>query len=217
MRRASGALPVVLIVVLPVAAIVAIAVFAVVILTQPQAGDGQSTSGTGQVQEQPAGDDQPPADRSEAAVRAAATDYFDLYVAGDYGGSWDRTAAASRELVSREDYIRVHQLCQPLVQGIRFEIKTITLNGDLARLNVTRLIAAFTYEMVYENDQWRMMLSTDAQVEYRGKTVEQVAEARHAKRICKGDPPPQFSPSPLPSYNPQPSGAVVSPLSLPGT
>lgn len=216
--RTSG-LTAALIVILPIAAIAAVAVVVLALLSPP----GPETGGAPAAGQAETGlaaedEDQPAAPRTEQAVRDAAATYFDRYAAGDYAGSWDLWSAEAQSVVSREVYARTFELCRPIAENVRFEVGSVVMNGDRATVTVTRLIAAFSYEFRYEEGRWRIHPPAEILNEYRGKTAEQVADARHQKRLCQGDPAPVFSPPPAPSpYSPPPlPGAEITPLPLPG-
>lgn len=135
--------------------------------------DDQPDTGGGQVQE-----------RTEAAVRQAAQDLFDSYAAGNYGAFWDGWTRDAQALISRDDYVRLFDLCKPIAQGIRFDIKRVTVEGDTARVEVTRLIGAFTYDMRFEDGRWKYIPDAQAQADYKTKSIDQIAADKRAARAC---------------------------------
>jgi hypothetical protein len=123
--------------------------------------------------------------RTEAAVRAAATEEFDSYAAGDYGATWDLYYAPAKKAISRADYMRFFKLCPDLAGGVRFQIEKITMDSDHeAHVRVTRLIAVLTYQFVYESGHWRFVPTAESMRDYHTKTVEQVANERRAQGGC---------------------------------
>lgn len=80
--------------------------------------------------------------RTEAAVRAAATEEFDSYASGDYGATWDLYYAPAKKAISRADYMRALKLCPDPSRGIRFSIEKITMDSDHeAHVRVSRAFA----------------------------------------------------------------------------
>ncbi|GII79079.1 hypothetical protein Sru01_40610 [Sphaerisporangium rufum] len=136
-------------------------------------------------------DDGEPQPDTEAGARAAAQTLFDSYAAGDHGAFWDGWSSDAHNLISRGDYVRLFELCKPVAQGIRYAVQSATVQGDTAKVQVTRLIAAFTYDFRYENGRWRFVPEAETQAEYRSKTVEQmVAEKQAAGTCANGSTPP---------------------------
>lgn len=126
-----------------------------------------------------------PEPHTEAAVRAAATEEFDSYASGDYGGAWDLFYAPAKRLISRDKYAHFFDLCPDLGNGIRFNIEKITMDGrDRARVRATRLIAVLAYEFVYENGHWRFVPTAESMRDFRTKTVEQTAREHRAAGAC---------------------------------
>lgn len=161
------------------AAVIAVAVVAVVLVMNP--GSGANSGGLPNTSKRAAGEEQP---RTEAGARAAAQTAFDLYSAGDYGGFWDSWSAASQGLISRDDYVRLFDLCKPIAQGLRFEIANVTVSGDTANVAVTRLIGSFTFQFHYEDGRWRYIPDQQALADYRAKSVEQMAAEKQAAQAC---------------------------------
>ncbi|MFF4773245.1 hypothetical protein ACFY05_10340 [Microtetraspora fusca] len=123
-------------------------------------------------------------ERTEAGVRRAAQTTLDFYSSGAYGEFWDSWTADARKLIARDDYLRMFELCKPIAENLGFEIKGVTLDGDVADVQVTRLLAAFTYRFRYEGGRWRYIPDQQAQTDYTSKTVEQMASERRASRGC---------------------------------
>jgi len=122
--------------------------------------------------------------RTEFGARQAANAALDSYAAGNYGIFWDSWTKESQKIISRADYERLFQLCKPPAEGLRFTINRVDVEGDTARVEVTRLIATFTYTLRYENGQWRFVLPDGTRAEYQGRTVEQIAQERRASGRC---------------------------------
>ncbi|MBO3750520.1 hypothetical protein J5X84_30970 [Streptosporangiaceae bacterium NEAU-GS5] len=150
-----------------------VAALAVVAIALVSPGPGRSVS-TGDVEEP----------RTVTGARTAAQAIFDKYTSGDYGGFWDSWSSASQELISREDYLRLFQLCTPLAVGLRFEIAGVTVSGDAARVAVNRMFASTTYQFLYEDGRWRYTPDEQTRADYRSKTVEQMTSERQAAQGC---------------------------------
>lgn len=119
------------------------------------------------------------------AAKAAAQKEFDLFAAGDWGGTWDLWTSAGKAAISRDEYIRLHTECQT-ISGVTFEITNVRLEGaDKATVTYKRLIAAGTGTMVYEDGAWRWQPQPDDMKDY-AKGVDAVLKERRAAGSCKG-------------------------------
>lgn len=148
--------------------------------------------GSGQPQELelrqgPASVDLPAQEQTDAGARAAAQQAFDLYSAGSYGPFWDRWSAGSQALVSRDDYLTLHEQCAQPAENLRFTVNSATVTGTTAKVQANRLIAAFTVDFVYEGEVWRYVLPADQQQEHRLKNVDQIVRERKASNLCGKD------------------------------
>ncbi|MGI5485762.1 hypothetical protein [Microtetraspora malaysiensis] len=123
-------------------------------------------------------------ERTEAGVRQAAQTTLDFYSSGAYGQFWDSWTADAQKLIARDDYLRMFELCKPIAENLRFEIKGVTLNSDVADVQVAQLLAEFTYQFRYEGGRWRYIPEQQAQTDYTSKTVDQMAADRRASRGC---------------------------------
>lgn len=122
---------------------------------------------------------------TEAAVRAAANEEFDSYASGDYGGAWDMFYAPAKKLISRDNYLRLFELCPSAGQGLRFTIEKITMDGaDEARVRTNRAVYLATYQFRYEDGHWRFVPTADNMRDYRTKTVQQMVSERRAQGAC---------------------------------
>ncbi|WP_436759318.1 DUF4352 domain-containing protein [Streptosporangium sp. V21-05] len=155
--------------------------------------------------------DLPAQEQNEAGARAAAQQIFDLYAAGSYGKFWDHWAPQSQALVSRDDYVDMFEQCPQIARNLRFTITSVTVNGDAAQVQANRLIAAFTFDFLYEGQAWRYVLPADQQKEYQSKTVEQIVQERRTSRLCGGQDAPQLTPQPAPTSTPPPAAQEQAP------
>lgn len=167
------------------AAVIAVCITALVIVLRPPSDESSDDRANLVVErtDQDGNGQEPQQDRTEAAVRKAAQDAFDSYAAGNYGAFWDSWTSEAQALISRDDYLRLFELCKPQAEGLRFEIKQVTVDDDVANVEVARLIAAFTYQFRYENGRWRYVPDAQAQADYR-KPIEQLASEKRAAGAC---------------------------------
>lgn len=124
--------------------------------------------------------------RTEDGVRAAATEEFDSYAAGDYGEAWDVWYAPAKKLISRTAYVHLLALCPDPAAGARLNIEKVTMEGGggAARVRASRLIAVLSYRFVYEAGHWRFVPTADNMRNYRTKTVQQITAERRAEGGC---------------------------------
>lgn len=124
--------------------------------------------------------------RTEAAVRAAATEEFDSYAAGDYGAAWDAWSVAGKKAISRANYQKLFRLCPEVAQGVRFEIQKVTMDSDHeAHVRVSRMgIAVMAYQFVYEGGHWRFVPTAESMSDYHTKTVKQITQERRSQGGC---------------------------------
>ncbi|GII88290.1 hypothetical protein Ssi03_62800 [Sphaerisporangium siamense] len=183
---------VVIVISLVSAAIVAICAVTIVLVLNPTSGSQEERS-PNLVAVAPADDaeDQP---HTEAGARGAAQKLFDAYAAGNYGAFWDGWTIDAQGLISRRDYARLFELCKPIAQGIRYNVQSAMVQGDTAKVQVTRLIGAFTYDFKYEDGRWRFIPEAETQADYRSKTVEQLAAEKQASRTCANSTAPPSAP-----------------------
>jgi hypothetical protein len=124
--------------------------------------------------------------QTETGVRAVATDEFDSFAGGDYGGAWDLFYGLAKKLISRADYIRLFKLCPDPAPGVRFQIEKISMgSGGEAQVRVSRLgLADASYRFVYESGHWRFVPTAQAMNDYSTKKVEQIASDERAQGGC---------------------------------
>ncbi len=205
-------------IVLTVAAVACTAVVTIILMISPSS---QMLSGTGS-----AGDtsvtavDLPTQEQTEPAARAAAQQAFDLYSGGSYGEFWDRWSTESQALISRDDYLRLHEQCEQPAENLRFTINSVTVDGSTAKVNANRLIASFTFDFTYQDEAWRYVLPADQQKEYRTKGVDQIVRERKASNLCGQDAlrltpvPTQPSVTPTPAVPPAAAAKAGQPAQV---
>lgn len=117
---------------------------------------------------------QPTADPNEKSAKgaeAAATEAFESYAAGNYGGFWDIWAPEAQDALPREDYVKGMRECSPVAQGWPFDITKVHLVDDGERAVVagrrTSRDLPFTYSFVYIDGKWRFTPLMDQQAAYQ--------------------------------------------------
>ncbi|MFF5208534.1 hypothetical protein [Streptosporangium sp. NPDC000396] len=124
---------------------------------------------------------------SETKVRMGVQPVLDAYSSGSYGDFWDLWSMQAQRLIAREEYVRLFQICPPPVQdsqSSQFTITAVTITGDDARVQATRLNDTTDFTFVFESESWRYVPSLEERQEYQGKAVEQIAEQRRAAGLC---------------------------------
>ncbi|GAA3443307.1 nuclear transport factor 2 family protein [Planomonospora venezuelensis] len=166
----------------------------------------------------PAAPNSPPASsasgapRTEESVRQAARTAFDAYASGASGEFWDLWSPQSQTLITRDEYVRLFQLCPPLFPGAAFTVTDVSITGETALVTATRAgdPAAYDYDFTREGGSWRYVLPPQEEAEYRSKGVDEIVLARRAAGTCgtsTASPSPGAAP-PLPGATPPTPGAT---------
>jgi len=154
------------------------------VLSSPGRSGGQ-TEGVVAGQTHDQADDEPAQEKTEAGARAAAQTAFDTYTSGGYAGFWDLWSAEAQDTISRDDYVRLFQLCKPIAEGLRFDIRTVTLQDDIATVQANRLIGSFTFRFAYQDGRWRYVLDDETRAKYQSKSVEEMATDNRTAGACR--------------------------------
>nr|BFE85151.1 hypothetical protein GCM10020093_077520 [Planobispora longispora] len=119
-------------------------------------------------------------------MRRAAQTAFDAYATGASGEFWDLWSAPAQETISREEYVRLFQLCPQIIPDMGFTITNITVTGDSALVTATRAgdPTAYDYDFLFENGEWRYVLPPQEEQEYRTKSVDQIVQLRRSAGTC---------------------------------
>ncbi|WP_326829033.1 hypothetical protein OIE13_29975 [Streptosporangium sp. NBC_01810] len=125
----------------------------------------------------------PDAEHSEVSVRQAAQPALDAYSSGSYGDFWDLWTTGAQGLITREEYVRLFDLCPQLAADSPFTIATVAITGDSAMVQADRLGDTTEFGFVFESGSWRYEPPPEEQSEYR-KPVDQIAEQRQAAGFC---------------------------------
>ncbi|MBG0827089.1 hypothetical protein HS041_04850 [Planomonospora sp. ID67723] len=163
--------------------------------------------------------------RTEESVRQAAQTAFDAYASGSSGEFWDLWSKRAQELITREEYVRLFQLCPQIASGMTFTITDVMITGDAALVTATRSgdPTAYDYDFAHESGSWRYVLPPQEEQEYRSRNVDQIVQARQATGTCGapsaapapgGTPPVDLFPGGLSLLNP-PSPVGTPPVSTP--
>jgi hypothetical protein len=157
-------------------------------------------------------------DHSETSVRQAAQLMLDTYASGSYGDFWDMWSTEAQGLITREEYVRLFQLCPQRTPGTSFTITKVTVTGDDANVQATRLSEAAAFDFLFESGSWRSVPSPDLRREYQSKTVDQMVQERQAAGTCgaAAATPPATSPV-SPPVTPPATPPVTPPATPPAT
>ncbi|MEU6741534.1 hypothetical protein [Streptosporangium sandarakinum] len=182
---------------------------------------------------------------SEEEVRRSVQPVLDAYSSGSYGDFWDLWSTDAKELIGREDYIRLFRLCpQPTDDatstgappadpsadpsstglpsgGAAFTIDSVTVHGDDATVQAIRSGTATGFGFHFEEGSWRYAPSPEEREEYRTKTADQIALERRGAGLCGAavpDPANPADPSPDPADpSAGPSSNPADPSSAPSS
>jgi hypothetical protein len=140
-------------------------------------------------------------EHSEASVRQAVQPALDAYGSGSYGDFWDLWTTEAQGLIAREEYVRLFEICPPLVANSPLTISTVTITGDSARVQATRLDDATDFDFAFEGDTWRYEPSPEERLTYQAP-VDQIAEQRRAMGFCGAVTPTSTPTTPTVPSNP---------------
>lgn len=122
-------------------------------------------------------------EHSEASVREAVQPALDAYGSGSYGDFWDLWTVGAQGLIVREEYVRLFEICPPLVANSPLSIANVTITGDSVIVEASRLGDTTDFGFVFESGTWRYEPPSEERSEYQ-KPVEQIAEQRRAAGFC---------------------------------
>ncbi|MFB9895847.1 hypothetical protein [Planobispora takensis] len=157
----------------------------------------------------------PGAEPSEEELRQTAQTAFDAYASGDSGAFWDLWTTESQALITREEYVRLFQLCPQTVSGVSFTITDTTITGETALVTATRAgdPTAYDYDFAYENGSWRYIVPPQEAQAYQTKNVDQIVQERRAAGACgtPGGTPGATAPPSAPPTGPGTGAPSVGP------
>ncbi|MEU8380718.1 hypothetical protein [Streptosporangium sp. NPDC048865] len=125
----------------------------------------------------------PGGEHSEASVRQAVQPALDAYGSGLYGDFWDLWTTEAQGLIAREEYMRLFEICPPILPNSPLTIADVTITGDSARVQATRLDDTTDFDFAFEGDTWRYEPSPEERLAYQSP-VDQIAEQRRAMQFC---------------------------------
>ncbi|GAA3419281.1 hypothetical protein [Streptosporangium vulgare] len=137
-------------------------------------------------------------EHSEASVRQAVQPALDAYGSGLYGDFWDLWTTEAQGLIAREEYVRLFEICPPLVPNSPLTIGTVTITGDSARVQATRLNDTTDFDFAFEGDTWRYEPSPEERLTYQSP-VDQIAEQRRTMGFCGAVTPTSAPPTAPPT------------------
>lgn len=121
---------------------------------------------------------------TEAGARAAATDGYDAYAAGDYGGWWDVWTPSAQQVISRADYMRLSTLCRSIAEGVPIKIQKVIVTGSVAKVRWERLGLLVQLDTwPYITGAWRYQPGAEPLADYR-LGADRAAAKRRAAGSC---------------------------------
>ena len=144
------------------------------------------------------GDDKAPAGNAAAAAaggpepktiegaKVAAQTVFDRFSGGDFAGAWDMYTAAGKKAISKEDYVKLNQVCSR--KGLAIQLTSARMDGpDKAVVIAKQLVAAQSYTMVYEGNAWKLAPAQEGLALYSQGAAKAIAAQRKAG-TCANNP-----------------------------
>jgi hypothetical protein len=128
---------------------------------------------------------------TEAGVRAAATQFYALYAAGQWAQAYAMLTAAAQAEVSESTYAAVHQGCPSSSAGLARVIKSVTLAGSTAVVTETvggalSSLGSVTDAWDYSAGRWGIALSASSLKDYSHGSVKADVAAAKAAGQCAG-------------------------------
>ncbi|MEV4526048.1 hypothetical protein [Streptosporangium sp. NPDC049304] len=127
-------------------------------------------------------------EHSEVSVRQAVQPALDAYSSGLYGDFWDLWTVEAQGLIAREEYVRLFEICPPLLTNSPLTISTVTITGDSARVEATRPSETTEFGFAFESSAWRYEPSPEERLTYQAP-VDQIAAQRRALGLCGATTP----------------------------
>lgn len=131
---------------------------------------------------------------TEAGVRAAATQFYGLYSAGQWAQAWQMLTAASQQAAPEATYVAVHEGCQAPGAGVARVIKSVTMAGSTAVVTETLSgvaggLGSTTDAWLYAGGRWGFSLSQSALAGYSHGSAAADVAALKAAGECAGTQP----------------------------
>lgn len=125
----------------------------------------------------------PGGEHSETSVRQAVQPALDAYSSGSYGDFWDLWTTEAQGLIAREEYVRLFEICPPILTNSPLTIATVTITGDNAQVEATRANDATDFDFTFESGTWLYEPSPEERLTYQAP-VDQIAEQRRTMGFC---------------------------------
>lgn len=128
---------------------------------------------------------------TEAGVRAAATQFYALYSAGQWPQAYAMLTPAAQKQVSEATFVAVHQGCPSASAGLARVIKSVTLAGSTAVVTETvggalSSLGSVTDAWDYSGGRWGIALSASSLKGYsHGSAAADVAALKAAGECAK--------------------------------
>jgi hypothetical protein len=121
----------------------------------------------------------------EGAKQAAQT-VFDRFSGGDFAGAWDMYTAAGKKAISKDDYVKLNQICSR--KGLAIQLTSARLDGpDKAVVIAKQLVAAQSYTMMYEGNAWKLAPAKEGLALYSQGADKAIAAQKKAG-TCANNP-----------------------------
>jgi hypothetical protein len=127
-----------------------------------------------------------PEPKTIEGAKAAAQTVFDRFSGGDFAGAWDMYTAAGKQSITKDDYIKLNQVCSR--KGLAIQLTSARLDGpDKAIVIAKQLVAAQSYTMVYESGAWKLEPAKEGLALYKQGAVKAIAAQKKAG-TCANNP-----------------------------
>src|SRR5690242_16536942 len=142
-------------------------------------------------------DDKPAGNAAQAAAggpepktiegaKAAAQTVFDRFSGGDFAGAWDMYTAAGKQAITKDDYIKLNQVCSR--KGLAIQLTSARMDGaDKAIVIAKQLVAAQSYTMAYEGNAWKLEPAKEGLALYKQGAAKAIAAQKKAG-TCANNP-----------------------------
>lgn len=114
-------------------------------------------------------------EKTESDARKVAEKELEAYAAGDWCAAWELWTDEGKASISCEDFARLEEECGAIT-GIPFTIKDVRVKGDVATIRVERAGFLGTYELLWEEGEWRWQPDEQSLADYERGVDELVKE-----------------------------------------
>jgi hypothetical protein len=127
-----------------------------------------------------------PEPRTIEGAKTAAQTVFDRFSGGDFAGAWDMYTAAGKKAISKDDYVKLNQVCSR--KGLAIQLTSARMDGpDKAVVIAKQLVAAQSYTMVYEGTAWKLAPAKEGLALY-SQGADRAIAAQKKAGTCANNP-----------------------------